>query len=109
MSALPLIRVTGVLLFALGFAVAAEDSPSGEVRQQSLTDVSGISVHATEEEPRVLHIVPWQAPSVPARKRDDIGIPEIGEVLAPIEVEAFRVHRHYRQTLDILNIDRSGP
>ncbi|QCF26250.1 hypothetical protein [Hydrocarboniclastica marina] len=107
MSALFFIRATGIFLIALSFAVVAQDDSSGEDR--ALTDVDGISVHATEEEPRVLHIVPWQAPSIPARKRDDIGIPEIGDVLTPIEVETFRVHRHYRQTLDILNVDRSGP
>lgn len=75
----------------------------------SLTDVEGTSIHANEEEPRVLHIVPWQPPTLARRERTPPELSGVETLLRPIDVEAFRTHRRFRQTLDILNVDRSGP
>lgn len=77
--------------------------------RDSLTDVEGTSIHANEEEPRVLHIVPWQPPTLSRRERAPPELSGVETLLRPIDVEAFRTHRHFRQTLDILNVDRSGP
>lgn len=74
-----------------------------------LTRVEGTSVYANEEEPRVLHIVPWQTPTIAQEDRRQLKIPDAEAVLQPIDVDQFRTHRQFRRTLDILDVDRSGP
>lgn len=74
-----------------------------------LTEVEGTRIHASEEEPRVLNIVPWQPPTLSRRERQELALPGAEAVLQPLDVDAMRTHRHFRQTLDVLNVDRGQP
>ena len=87
----------------------APDAVSTDTVGTDLTRVEGTSVYANEEEPRILHIVPWQTPTVAQEDRRQLKIPDAEAVLQPIDVDQFRTHRQFRRTLDILDVDRSGP
>ena len=88
-------------------AMSADDTLE-DVRR-SLTDVEGASIDATEEEPRVLYIVPWQLPRPAADERRVVPVPEADKLLEPIDLEALQMHQRFRQTLQILDNDRAGP
>jgi hypothetical protein len=102
-------RLALVASLTLSYAAAVFADDGLEDVRDTLTDVEGTSIHANEEEPRVLHIVPWQPPTLRRRDRQALSLPGTEELLRPIDVEAFRTHRHFRQTLDVLNVDRNGP
>ncbi len=93
---------TGVLsvvvagLIALA-PVTAEATPGDTVR----LSVEGISASLGEDEPRVLYILPWRAPSLPKRPRaklDDTA----PELMRPADPVALERHRLFRETLNPL-------
>lgn len=96
------------LLLLLGFSAGAPAAPGAvaepvpEIPANALTAVEGTRVHATEEEPRVLHIVPWQAPTLARRERQELSLPGADTLLQPLDIEVMRTHRQFRQTLDVL-------
>lgn len=96
----------GLGLMCSSGAVMAEEPAAG---QTSLTDVEGTSIYADEEEPRVRHSVAWQLPAPVQREPQAPDLSGAEGLLDPIDVEVFKTHRHFRQTLDILNVDRNGP
>lgn len=80
------------------------DSPDSQVTSLS---VEGISASIGEDNPRVLYILPWQAPSLPRRPRADLDsdAPQLIQPLNPLVLER---HRTFRQTLNplVLNPDK---
>lgn len=63
--------------------------------------VEGISTSVGEDNPRVLYILPWQAPDLPQRPRADLDskAPQLIQPLNPLVLER---HRTFRQTLNPL-------
>lgn len=100
-------RCISVACVGLLLATAVVAAPEPEALGASLTDVEGTRIHATEEEPRVLHIVPWQAPTIASRERQPLSVPDTGAVLHPLDLEVMQVHRQYRRTLNILDVESS--
>lgn len=76
-----------------GGTVAAEAAPS-----ESMT-VAGIARRSDDEDPRVLTILPWQAPTLPQRPRTDLA-DDAPELLAPADPLTLERHRRFRQTLN---------
>ncbi len=72
-------------------------------------EVEGISVSVGEDNPRVLYIQPWQAPSLPRRPRAELesDTPQLIQSLDPLALER---HRTFRQTLNplVLNPDKDS-
>lgn len=82
-------------------------SASPESRPVALT-VEGISVRASDDYPRVLNILPWQAPSVSTRARDPLSMEPSG-LLDPIDPRVLQRHQQFRKTLDPLAEPVSQP
>ncbi|MDX1754914.1 MAG: hypothetical protein R3175_02535 [Marinobacter sp.] len=87
----------GALLALMGHAVAWAD-PAEEPAHRSL-GVAGISSAPGDDEPRVLHILPWQPPRVPRRPESELSS-QAPELLDPINPRVFERHRKFRDTLD---------
>ena len=70
--------------------------------------IDGISSNMGEDEPRVLNILPWRAPTLPRRPRAELDntAPELLKPLDPLVLER---HRKFRQNLGVSNtVVRSG-
>jgi hypothetical protein len=92
--------VAGLIVLA---PVGAEASPDDTVH----LSVDGISASLGEDEPRVLYILPWQAPSLPKRPRaklDDTA----PELMQPADPVALERHRLFRETLNPLILSPFG-
>lgn len=85
-----------VLSVAIGPAPAAEVSSDESHTELS---IAGLSSSPGDDEPRVLHILPWQPPSIPRRPRSELNAESPG-LLDPIDPVVFERHRRFRQTLD---------
>lgn len=61
--------------------------------------VEGITRHTGDDEPAVLHILPWQPPTLPRRSRAEL---EAGndELLEPKDPLTLERHRRFRETLN---------
>lgn len=77
-------------------ASAAPDQP---VDDGIAFTVDGISASSGEDNPRVLYILPWQAPSLPRRPRADLEN-RAPELVQPIDPAALERHRVFRRTLN---------
>ena len=69
--------------------------------------VEGLSASLGEDEPRVLYILPWQAPSLPRRPRADLN-DEAPELLRPTDPVALERHRLFRENLNPLILSPLG-
>ena len=69
--------------------------------------VEGLSASLGEDEPRVLYILPWQAPSLPRRPRADLN-DEAPELLRPADPVALERHRLFRENLNPLILSPLG-
>ncbi|WP_372997921.1 hypothetical protein [Marinobacter sp.] len=69
--------------------------------------VEGLSASLGEDEPRVLYILPWQAPSLPRRPRADLN-DEAPELVRPADPVAFERHRLFRENLNPLILSPLG-
>ncbi|KAA1175082.1 hypothetical protein FWJ25_06860 [Marinobacter salinexigens] len=89
-----------------GAANEGSSQVSREVREVRLS-VEGISRSMGEDEPRVLYILPWQAPSLPRRPRADLNVsaPNLEQALDPRAIER---HRLFRETLNPLTLRPVG-
>lgn len=87
-----------VLAFLMPGAAAA-DQTTDELA--SRLSVEGISASLGEDEPRVLYILPWQAPSLPKRPRAELD-DQAPELLAPVDPLALERHRVFRDNLNPL-------
>lgn len=83
-----------VLAFLMPGAAAADELASR-------LSVEGISASLGEDEPRVLYILPWQAPSLPKRPRAELD-DQAPELLAPVDPLALERHRVFRDNLNPL-------
>lgn len=70
------------------------DSPTGQPEVAGFAEFPG-----NDEDPRVLYILPWQAPTLP-RKVDISLSAEAPDLLQPVDPEALERHRLFRQTLN---------
>ena len=69
--------------------------------------VEGLSASLGEDEPRVLYILPWQAPSLPRRPRADLN-DEAPELVRPADPVALERHRLFRENLNPLILSPLG-
>ena len=60
-----------------------------------------------EDEPRVLYILPWQAPSLPKRPRADLN-DEAPELVRPVDPVVLERHRLFRENLNPLILSPVG-
>ncbi|MDO6442486.1 hypothetical protein [Marinobacter sp. 2_MG-2023] len=69
---------------------------------EGIEGIEGISASMGEDEPRVLNILPWRAPTLPRRPRAELEntAPELVQPLDPLVLER---HREFRQNLGIAN------
>lgn len=68
--------------------------------------VEGISASIGEDNPRVLYILPWQAPSLPRRPRQKLE-DTAPALVQPIDPVALDHHRVFRKTLNPLVLSPS--
>lgn len=85
------------------FPSQAHAETDGTVR----LSVEGLSASLGEDEPRVLYILPWQAPSLPKRPRADLN-DEAPELVLPADPVALERHRLFRETLNPLIMSPLG-
>ena len=69
--------------------------------------VEGLSASLGEDEPRVLYILPWQAPSLPRRPSADLN-DEAPELVRPADPVALERHRLFRENLNPLILSPLG-
>ncbi|MBW0146400.1 hypothetical protein [Marinobacter arenosus] len=104
------LKATVVALLAAGPAglLASELSDDATPEGNPLT-VEGISARIGEDNPRVLYILPWQAPSLPRRPRQELDS-TAPVLLQPVNPVAMEQHRVFRQTLNplVLNPGRDS-
>lgn len=84
-------------------ASAADDGAEGVSAQQGELErlsIEDISASVGEDEPRVLTILPWRAPTLPRRPRAELqrSAPELVQPLDPVVLEQ---HREFRQSLGV--------
>lgn len=84
------------------------ESAGAPVAQPVALTVEGISVRASDDYPRVLNILPWQAPSVSTRARDPLSMEPSG-LLDPVDPVVLQRHQQFRKTLDPLAEPVSQP
>lgn len=101
-----------LLLLLLGLAtnssaraeqvVNTPESPSGDLV------VQGISMGAGDDEPAILHILPWQEPDLPRRPVTTLDR-RAPELLQPVSADALENHRTFRETLNPLVLEPTAP
>lgn len=104
-----------VVALASLFAASADAAgPNGGARQatvatagKDITQVEGISVQGSDEFPKVLHIIPWRAPTLSRRARPKLKA-DMPDLLQAQEPDVLATQRHFRQTGDILSAPGSG-
>lgn len=94
------------ILLAWLLLTAPLTAMSGQEDQRQLR-VEGISASLGEDEPRVLYILPWQPPSLPARPRAKLDDKE-PELIQPVDPVALERHRRFRETLNPLFLSPLG-
>ncbi|MBU2955645.1 hypothetical protein [Marinobacter sp. F3R08] len=90
----------GLQVLLMNFAYADQDDT---VRLK----VEGLSASLGEDEPRVLYILPWQAPSLPGRPRADLN-DQAPELVRPADPVALERHRLFRENLNPLILSPLG-
>lgn len=70
--------------------------------ENPVTEVQGISVHGTDEFPKVFNIVPWQTPTLTLRARPKLKADMPG-LLTPVDPEVMERQRKFRNTLHLVN------
>lgn len=91
--------LSGAVAFVTPFVWA---EPEPENKAPAELSIEGISANVGEDEPRVLTILPWRAPTLPRRPRAELEstAPELVEPLGALVLER---HRAFRQNLGITN------
>lgn len=102
-SAFSLIRqIAPVCLFGVLVSVTSHvwAEPDSRSDSPALLSIEGISANVGEDEPRVLTILPWRAPSLPRRPRAELEsmAPELVEPMGALVLER---HRVFRQNLGV--------
>ncbi|MCS5564249.1 hypothetical protein [Marinobacter sp.] len=89
-----------LLLVLLPLMMPVQARAEGNAGAMTLS-VEGISASVGEDNPRVLFILPWQAPSLPRRPKASLDGPA-SDLMAPIDPLTLERHRVFRHTLDPL-------
>ncbi|WP_286219851.1 hypothetical protein [Marinobacter apostichopi] len=79
-------------------SLASAPGQSNEVQGISL-NVEGLSASMGEDNPRVLYILPWQAPTLPRRPREKLQ-DQFPALTQPVDPVIFEGHRLFRETLN---------
>lgn len=58
------------------------------------------TITGSQEQPKVIYIVPWQPPQAPAAERQPIGNLVMQDLLQPIDRDTFLRQVQYRATLN---------
>ncbi|HLV77095.1 MAG TPA: hypothetical protein VKY53_04125 [Marinobacter sp.] len=87
-----------VLLPVAGVALA--DSRGGEPTAPGF-EIAGVSASGGDDDPRVLYILPWQAPTLPRRPRTELD-QEAPELTRPRAAPELDGHRQFRDSLNPL-------
>lgn len=99
-------RLTGLLLLwllPLPWAYAGPDSVSGTAAVPALT-IEGLAARPGEDNPRMLFILPWQAPTLP--RHPEASLPEQApELEGLLDPRAFDNLRRFRDSLDPLTLE----
>ncbi|AHI27778.1 hypothetical protein [Marinobacter similis] len=83
-------------------SLASAPGQSAEVQGISLNlnlNVEGLSASIGEDNPRVLYILPWQAPTLPRRPREKLQ-DQFPALTQPVDPVIFEGHRLFRETLN---------
>lgn len=91
---------TGLLVLLLGSPTAGA-APNAVDRNKTTLQVEGLSASIGEDNPRVLYILPWQAPTLPRRPRASLQA-EFPELRRPVDPSALEGHREFGNTLNPL-------
>ena len=97
------------VLYALvfgGLQIVSLNQAHAEQGDTVRLSVEGLSASLGEDEPRVLYILPWQAPSLPKRPRAHLN-DEAPELVRPADPVAMERHRLFRENLDPLILSPS--
>lgn len=94
-------------LILAGLQVLPLNSAYAEPDETVRFSVEGISASLGEDEPRVLYILPWQAPSLPRRPRADLN-DKAPELVRPADPFALERHRLFRENLNPLILSPFG-
>lgn len=112
-SARPLAKMRCRVLYLFGVfvlltpAVCIASDAEGELRSDAALrskplrlSIEGISASVGEDEPRVLTILPWRAPTLPRRPRAELenSAPDLVQPLDPL---ALGRHREFRRSLGV--------
>lgn len=101
----------GATLLVTAGTSAAEKKAAASVKPSStttdITRVTGISVQGSDEYPKVLHIIPWRAPTLSRRARPKLKA-DMPDLLQAQQPAVLNAQRHFRQTRDILPSPDSG-
>lgn len=89
-----------LVLWLLALApVNATESAAGSGNGLLALSVHGISSQPGDDDPRVLYIMPWQAPTIPRRPRSELNASS-PELMQPLDPVVFERHRLFRQSLN---------
>lgn len=98
--------VFAALMFA-GLQILVNTPVQADQGDTVRLSVEGLSASLGEDEPRVLYILPWQAPSLPRRPRADLN-DEAPELVRPADPVALERHRLFRENLNPLILSPLG-
>ena len=100
-------KVTLRVLALVGLQLLLLIPAQADEEEATRLAVEGISASLGEDEPRVLYILPWQAPSLPKRPRADLNN-EAPELVRPVDPIALERHRLFRENLNPLILSPVG-
>ncbi|MBU2875207.1 hypothetical protein [Marinobacter salexigens] len=95
--------LTVILAFAAAFSWGAAESTNeaeaDDARESSVRlSIEGISASVGEDEPRVLNILPWRAPTLPRRPSAELK-GSASDLVQPLDAIVLERHRVFRQSL----------
>lgn len=93
--------ILGLLVHPLVAAEPAAQSsrPDDATEAAVALTVEGISPVSEDDDPRVLYILPWQPPTLPAKSAEPLD-GEAADLSEPLDPIALERHRVFRQTLN---------
>jgi len=108
MRTAPFMHCLLLLLLLLLAPIVCNAEGGAQTDKPVRLSIEGISASVGEDEPRVLTILPWRAPTLPRRPRAELesSAPELVQPLDPLALER---HREFRRDLGVANsgVERS--
>ncbi len=81
----------------LAMSVLAGFFAAGPLVAQERDELDGISIQGNNEQPQVLYLIPWQAPSIPAREEHP-PVRTLQNALQPVNPEFHEKELYFRKT-----------